>query len=105
MQKYNIPIYNVIRHFDVTGKDCPSPYVDSNKEGWTGRERFISEVKQELEEDKMFNSVEECPAWSQEAIKFFVDNKYLQGDNNGNLNLTYDMIRLLVIMYRMKEGV
>lgn len=27
MQKYNIPVGNVIRHFDVTGKRCPEPYV------------------------------------------------------------------------------
>lgn len=27
MQKYNIPVGNVIRHFDVTGKVCPEPYV------------------------------------------------------------------------------
>lgn len=27
MRKYNIPIENVIRHFDVTGKICPLPYV------------------------------------------------------------------------------
>ena len=27
MSKYNIPIENVIRHYDVTGKTCPEPYV------------------------------------------------------------------------------
>lgn len=27
MKKYNIPASNVIRHFDVTGKTCPEPYV------------------------------------------------------------------------------
>ena len=30
MKKYNIPIENVIRHFDVTGKSCPAYYVDEN---------------------------------------------------------------------------
>ena len=29
MKKYNIPIENVIRHFDVTGKSCPAYYVDN----------------------------------------------------------------------------
>lgn len=28
MKKYNIPIENVIRHYDVTGKKCPAPWVD-----------------------------------------------------------------------------
>jgi len=31
MQKYHIPIENVIRHFDVTGKSCPAYYVDNAK--------------------------------------------------------------------------
>lgn len=31
MQTYQIPIENVIRHFDVTGKNCPAYYVDNAK--------------------------------------------------------------------------
>ena len=27
MAKHNIPVANVIRHYDVTGKTCPEPYV------------------------------------------------------------------------------
>ncbi|WP_099468316.1 phage tail tip lysozyme [Konateibacter massiliensis] len=27
MEKYNVPASNVIRHYDVTGKVCPNPYV------------------------------------------------------------------------------
>lgn len=27
MKKYDIPVANVIRHFEVTGKICPEPYV------------------------------------------------------------------------------
>lgn len=28
MDKHNIPIERVIRHFDVTGKFCPAPFID-----------------------------------------------------------------------------
>ena len=31
MQKYNIPIENVIRHYDVCWKNCPSYWVDDDK--------------------------------------------------------------------------
>ena len=31
MKKYNIPVANVIRHFDVTGKYCPAYYMDNAK--------------------------------------------------------------------------
>ena len=31
MARYGIPAANVIRHYDVTGKECPAPYVDQGK--------------------------------------------------------------------------
>lgn len=31
MKKYDIPESNVIRHYDVTGKTCPAPYVHNTK--------------------------------------------------------------------------
>lgn len=34
MRKYSIPAENVIRHYDVTGKMCPAPFVYNNKK-WT----------------------------------------------------------------------
>ena len=33
MAKYNIPVGNVIRHYDVSGKICPEPYV-RDSEAW-----------------------------------------------------------------------
>ena len=34
MAKYNIPIENVLRHYDVTHKCCPAPYVNDGA-AWT----------------------------------------------------------------------
>lgn len=35
MQKYKVPADHVIRHFDVTGKTCPNPYVyNHTKHTW-----------------------------------------------------------------------
>lgn len=31
MRRYGIPASGVIRHYDVTGKHCPAPYVDAGK--------------------------------------------------------------------------
>ena len=31
MAKHNIPIERVIRHYDVTGKNCPAPYVNESE--------------------------------------------------------------------------
>lgn len=47
MDKYNIDINHVIRHFDVTGKTCPYPWVKNNHHNtsWTWNE-FINNLKQ-----------------------------------------------------------
>ena len=39
MKKYNIKIENVIRHYDVTGKRCPEPYVNAAK--WAGFKNML----------------------------------------------------------------
>ncbi len=32
MDKYHVPVSNVLRHYDVTGKVCPAPYVHNKTE-------------------------------------------------------------------------
>lgn len=44
MEQYNIPIENVYRHFDVTGKHCPSYLINEKK--WTA-------FKSRLEDEEM----------------------------------------------------
>ena len=41
MNKYKISASNVIRHFDVTGKDCPAPFV-SDESRWKSFKSKIS---------------------------------------------------------------
>ena len=45
MERYGVPRENVLRHYDVTGKRCPAPWVDKPGE-WT-------EFKDMLEDDDM----------------------------------------------------
>lgn len=40
MAQYHIPAENVIRHYDVTGKKCPAPFVE-NPAAWTEFKRRI----------------------------------------------------------------
>lgn len=47
MEKYGIPLRNVYRHFDVTGKHCPSYLVNAQK--W-------AEFKKRLEGKTMDNT-------------------------------------------------
>lgn len=101
MKKYNIPITNVLRHYDVTGKDCPAPLVDNNKEGPAGWRAFLQMVSNNLEDKKVYVTFNDIPEWGKEAVQYFSCNGYLAGTGNGELNLNYDMVRLIVIMYRL----
>lgn len=64
MKRYNIPIDNVIRHYDVTGKLCPRPWAG------TDRNSYYSEVSNVMwDEFKARLVVAEGPsAWAEEAI-------------------------------------
>ena len=45
MKKYGVPKENIIRHFDVTGKTCPAPYVFNNgKHTWF---EFLQKISSE----------------------------------------------------------
>lgn len=45
MKKYNIPVENVLRHYDVCGKNCPEPFVREAGQ-WVA-------FKKRLEEEEM----------------------------------------------------
>lgn len=58
MKKYNIPISNVVRHYDVTGKLCPRPWVnDPNK--WNEFINLLSARINETDEEDDENMTDE----------------------------------------------
>lgn len=54
MYKYKIPISNVVRHFDVTGKKCPAYYVDNTT--WNNVKNRISGTTTTVKESTTTNS-------------------------------------------------
>lgn len=59
MARYNIPLSNVIRHYDVTHKLCPAPFVNNTK--------LWQNFKEKLEAKNMIKTYDD-------AIKVLVDN-------------------------------
>ena len=45
MSKYNIPIENVIRHYDVTHKCCPAPFVNNANRWKDFKNRLVNQVE------------------------------------------------------------
>ena len=48
MNKYNIPADHVIRHYDVTGKNCPEPYVRDESAWQQFKAAIVRTEQQEL---------------------------------------------------------
>ena len=105
MEEYDVPIERVIRHYDVTGKRCPAPFIDERT--WAAFKELIQKQRKEKESEKMaekevvYKKVEEIPAGEfRETIRELIEKGVVKGSGTG-LNLTYDMVRMLVFMRRM----
>lgn len=105
MEEYDVPIERVIRHYDVTGKPCPRPFVDDRT--WAAFKNLVLKQREEKEvgnvpkEEVVYKKLEDIPAGEfRETIRELVELGVVKGSGTG-LNLTYDMVRMLVFMRRM----
>ena len=48
----------------------------------------------------MYQKLENVPEWARPTVQKLVNRDILMGDENGNLSLSYDMTRMLVILDR-----
>ena len=92
MKKYNVPVERVIRHYDVTGKVCPKPFVDDEKAWETFKERLADNM------EKRYNKISELPTWAKPTIQKLVDSGKIADGNK--LDMSEDMLRVLVILNR-----
>ncbi len=54
-------------------------------------------IKPDRSDKMIYNTVEEAPEWARPTLRKLIDRGLLAGTGNKNLDLTMDMIRLLVI--------
>ena len=105
MQRYGIDTDHVLRHYDVTGKRCPMPWVDDPAQWTAFKDMLTPENTNTVEEDDdmatRYNTVAELPAWAQEEAQRLVDRGALLGDAHGNLDVTMDMLRTMIVCQRM----
>lgn len=94
MEKYNIPEANVIRHYDVTGKICPAPFVNSSA-AWDKFKARLREDEEQLTQEQ-FNKMMDAylmglanaavGEWSKEARTWAEGKGVIKGDAKGNKN-------------------
>ena len=130
MQKLNIPIERVVRHYDASRKNCPQSMSGN---GWAQWYKFKEKLKGEdltmaqyeelkneisqltetvkvlatelhdLKHPMIYNYIDNnMPEWAREAVSWAVENGILNGDENG-LNLDDKDIRYITMMYRMRK--
>lgn len=100
MQRYGIDTEHVLRHYDVTGKRCPMPWVDDPAQ-WTAFLAMLTpeNTTTDEEDDDMvrYSKIDDVPDWAQDTVRALVDAGALGGVGGGNLDLSMDMIRGLVV--------
>lgn len=98
MQEYGIPAENVVRHYDVTHKVCPAPFVNDDA-AW---EAFkLSLITQEEEDMQKYQTIKDVPEWARPTVEKLIKNGALAGDGNGNINVTDDFCRTFVVLDRL----
>lgn len=107
MQRYGIDTEHVVRHYDVTGKRCPMPWVDDPAQ-WAAFKDMLTPkntTTDEEDEDDMvrYNTIDDVPAWARSTIKEMMDAGMISGIGGGNLDLSADMLRMLYVMWRMRD--
>lgn len=80
IKKYNIPINNVVRHYDVTHKNCPAPMVNS-EERWN---EFKKKLQSESTVEEETTSKEDYTDY-EKRVRNWQDTMNL--DYNSNLEL------------------
>ena len=124
MKLYNIDINHVIRHFDVTGKPCPKPFVNNTewlkfKQKLTESEDLTmtqyEELKKEIDALKLKNTTlesiigsiyktaDEIPEYYRPIIQPLIDKGAIQGVAENDLHLPEIIVRTLVIQKRDNE--
>lgn len=107
MQRYGIDTEHIVRHYDVTGKRCPMPWVDDPAQ-WTAFKDTLTleNTTTDEEDDDMvrYSKIDDVPAWAQDTVRALMDAGALKGDEQGCIDLSRDMARGMVIGKRYADA-
>lgn len=97
MDKYQIPLERVCRHFDVTGKHCPAYLMDAGK--WA---QFKARLEKEDEDVKIYHWFDDMPDWARESAEKAYKKGVITADPQTNAVSIYESnLQTLVILDRL----
>lgn len=99
MQEYNIPIQNVIRHYDVCWKNCPAPWVEHPKQ-WEAFKQKLTEEEPVIR----YHTIADMPAHYRAGAEKLVARGALRGKEGGDLDVSEDMLRTMLVCQRMVDA-
>lgn len=106
MQRYGIDTDHVLRHYDVTGKRCPMPWVDDPAQWAAFLAMLTPEHPNEEEEENMvkYKTIDDVPEWYRSEVQELMDAGALKGTGNGAIDISEDVVRGAIIGMRYTEA-
>lgn len=106
MQRYGIDTEHVVRHYDVTGKRCPMPWVDDPAQWAAFLAMLTPEHPNEEEEENMvkYKTIDDVPEWYRSEVQELMDAGALKGTGNGAIDISEDVVRGAIIGMRYAEA-
>lgn len=101
MVKYNIPIENVLRHYDITLKNCPLPMIE-NEQLWIDFKNAL--VNEEEDEMKTYKWLKDMPEWSQDTFNRMFKIGVISTDSEGAMNIEETSIQPMIYIDRLTGG-
>ncbi len=116
MAELGIDAARVVRHYDASRKNCPASMSGN---GWALWNEFKNKIMEEgelmskeydelngrlakVENPMVYNYMDEnMPSWAKPTVQKLMDKGALKGNENGELGLTEELLRVLVINDRM----
>lgn len=98
MAEYGVPPQNVVRHYDVTHKICPAPFV-RDEAAWQAFKAAL--ITKEVQDMPTYKKIDDVPSWARPTLQKLITKKALSGDGNGNINVSDDFCRIMVVLDRL----
>ena len=106
MQRYGIDTDHIVRHYDVTGKRCPMPWVDDPAQWAAFLAMLTPEHPNEEEDENMvkYKTIDDVPEWYRSEVQELMDAGALKGTGNGAIDISEDVVRGAIIGMRYAEA-
>lgn len=106
--------YNTIEEVPSWAQDTVRALVDAGALGGVGGGNLdlsmdmirglVVGTKYAAARNPRYETIDDVPGWAREEAQRLIDRGALLGDEHGNLNVTMDMLRTMIVCQRMMDA-